>query len=56
MPKQAKQKETVTIPELSGMVTVIGTDETPHLKTGQEYEVSAQLAKNLIAKGAKLKQ
>ena len=50
MAKQTKKTE-VTVPELSGMVTLIGNG-TCHLKNGVEYTVTAEHAKTLIAKGA----
>jgi len=42
-------------PVLTGKVIVIGTDKTVFLKTGQEFEVSAEHAKALIKAGAILK-
>ena len=40
---------TVTVPELKGMVTITG--QGGGLKLDQDYEVSAELATNLINKG-----
>jgi len=55
MAKQTTKKE-VTVPELSGMVTLIGNG-TCHLKKDVEYTVTAEHAKTLIKKGAgKVKQ
>jgi len=53
MAKKVKKEEvSESMPELSGMVTVIGTEASKHLKTGVEYKVSAKLAKTLIKKGS----
>ena len=41
---------TEPLPELSGMVTVVGVGG--FLKVGQEYTVSAVLAQTLIKKGS----
>ncbi len=50
MAKTTKKTE-VTVPELSGMVTLIGNG-TMQLKKGWEYTVTAEHAKTLIKKGA----
>ena len=53
---KATKKAEVTVPELSGMVTLIGNG-TCHLKKDKEYPVSAVHAEILIKKGAgELKQ
>lgn len=49
-----EQTKAEPLPELSGMVTVIGV--SGHLKADKEYKVTAKLATTLIKKGsAKLK-
>jgi len=50
MAKQTTKKE-VTVPDLSGMVTLIGTGVFS-MKKGVEYTVTATHAKTLIKKGA----
>lgn len=45
------KKEEVTIPAMSGVVTLIGNG-TCHLKKGKEYTVTASQAEILIKKGA----
>lgn len=53
---KATKKAEVTVPEMSGMVTLIGNGSC-HLKNGKEYVVSAVHAEILIKKGAgELKQ
>ena len=51
MAKTTKKTEEVAVPELSGMVTLIGNG-TCHLKKDWEYTVTAEHAKTLIKKGA----
>lgn len=36
----------------NGLVIIIGTESSPNLKTGKEYEVSVILAKTLVKKGS----
>lgn len=37
--------------KLSGLVEVVGTEKSEHLKKGQVYEVSPQLAETLVKQG-----
>ncbi len=48
---KAKQTKEVTIPALSGMVTLIGNGSC-HLKKDWEYTVTADQAAILLKKGA----
>jgi hypothetical protein len=53
MAKTKKKEEiNVTVPDISGIVTVIGTEASKFLKTGNEYQVSAKHAETLRKKGA----
>lgn len=36
---------------LTGLVTIVATDKASHMKKGEEYVVSGQLATTLIKKG-----
>jgi hypothetical protein len=54
MAKAKETKQTIIPVELTGMVNVLGTEKTKHMKTGQVYTVTSTLAKKLIAKGAEL--
>lgn len=45
-----EEEKVITIPK--GSVIVIGTDKSPFLKTGKEYQVTSELAQTLIKKGA----
>ena len=49
---KAKKDELIAPAEIAGVVTVVGTEKSAHLKTGKEYHVSAEQAKVLIKKGS----
>lgn len=54
MAKAKEQKQTTIPVKLTGMVDVVGTEQTKYMVTGKVYTVTATLAETLILRGAKI--